>query len=82
MANCANCSSFDPYYKSGWCDANNEETSPSNWCPKCDCRGSHEEFDSNKVCSTCDSFDPYTRGGYCNYHRCTTNRNSYCSDYS
>lgn len=82
MPRCANCSSFDPYYKNGWCDEPKKRVSPSDSCSKSDYNGSHEEYDSKKTCSTCTSFDPYTRGGYCDYHKCTTNSSSYCISYT
>lgn len=79
---CARCSSFDPYYKGGWCNYRSEETSPGGYCSSCDSDGAHPEYDSEKVCSSCRYYDSYTRGGWCDYHSCTTNSESYCSGFS
>ena len=82
MARCIECSSYNPYYRGGWCDYHDRETSPSDSCACSDCNGSHIDDDSSKVCRTCESFDPNYCGGYCDYHECTTNSDSYCSSWS
>lgn len=82
MAHCIECSSFDPYYKKGWCNYHEKETSPSDTCAHSDYSGAHTEYDSTKVCKTCEAFDSYYMGGYCDYHKCSTNSYSYCSDWS
>ena len=81
MARCIECSSFNPYYKGGWCNYRDCETSPSDSCGSSDYDGSHLEYDDEKVCSTCSSYSS-SRGGWCDYYECRTNPNSYCSDYT
>lgn len=78
MPRCVSCSSFDPYYKDGWCSYHGRATSPGGECSMSDWGGSHEEYDANKVCATCTSYS----SGWCDYHRCETNSSSYCSDYT
>lgn len=82
MANCIECSSFDPYYKGGWCDCHECETSPSNSCPDGDYNGAHIDGNASKICRTCSSFCTTSRGEWCDYHECTVNGDSYCSDWS
>lgn len=82
MSRCIECSSFDPYYKGGWCGYHDRETSPSDSCSNSDYNGTHLDDNPSKVCKTCESYDPYCNGGYCNYHECTTNADSYCLDWS
>lgn len=78
---CVGCSSFDPYYRGGWCDYHGCSVSPSDDCIDADSYGKHNEYDANKVCSSCRYFDPYARGGWCDCNHCTTNSGSYCSDF-
>lgn len=77
MASCVGCSSFNPYYHGGYCNDYEHDTSPNGWCPHCDDRGSHPEFDAEKVCKNCDTYRNYR----CTYHKCSTNPESYCSDF-
>ena len=75
---CLTCSSFDPYYRGGYCNYHRCDTSPSGSCSSEDSRGGGF---SNHTCSTCSSFDPNYHGGYCNYHRKDVYPSSSCSSY-
>lgn len=78
MPRCISCSSFDPYYKGGWCDYHGSVTSPDDSCNKSDWGGSHNEDGSGKTCSNCRSYS----NGWCEHYRCETNSDSYCSRYT